>query len=145
MATYKSEEVTLHTSAENVFGKLSNLENLSELIKKAPADQIPADKMELLNQVKSTADTISFPGGPVGQVVLRRTEALEPTLIRMEGQGTPVPMSVSLHISPILPEECKICVEIDLQIPAMLKPMVNGPMKNMTEQFAQMFRAINFA
>ena len=42
-------------------------------------------------------------------------------------------------------ENCSANVEIDLQIPAMLKPMVNGPMKKMTTEFANMLRAVPFS
>lgn len=144
MATYKSEEITLSSPAENVFLKLDNLEGLGEMIKNAPADQIPADKKEMLEQIAVTRDTISFPAGPMGAITLQKTESINPTLIKLEGMGTPVPMSLSLHILPLGEESCAATIEIDLQIPAMLKPMVNGPLKKMTEEFARMLRAVPF-
>ena len=142
MATYKSETVGLAYPAETVFGKLSDLEGLGNVIKNIPEDKVPADQRAMLGQVTVTPDTITFPGGPVGNITLRIDDLNSPTLISLAGQGTPVPLSLAMHITPLTPDTCEAYVEIDLQIPAMLKPMVNGPMQKMTEQFAQMLRQV---
>lgn len=145
MATYRSEDVTLGASADKVFDKLDNLQGLGEMIQNAPADQIPADKRDMLEKITVTTDTISFPAGPMGAITLRKTQSQAPSLIRLEGEGTPVPMSLSLHIVPMGEAACSAQVEIDLQIPAMLKPMVNGPLQKMTVEFANMLRAVPFS
>ncbi len=145
MATYKSEVVSLAYPAETVFGKLSNLEGFGGILKNVPADKVPADQLAMLEQVRVTPDTISFPAGPAGEVTLKVAETDAPNLIRMEGFGTPVPMSLTLHITPLTPETCESYVQIDIQIPAMLKPMVNGPLQKMADQFAQMLRQVPMA
>lgn len=145
MASYRSEEVTLGAPAERVFEKLDNLQGLGDMIKNAPADQIPDDKRRMLEQITVTPDTISFPAGPMGAMTLRKTQSVAPTLLRLEGEGTPVPMSLTLNIIPMGEETSSASVEIDLQIPAMLKPMVNGPMQKMTTEFANMLRAVPFS
>ena len=145
MATYKSATVGLSYPADTVFGKLSNLEGLGSMLRDVPADQVPADQLAMLEQVKVTPDTISFPAGPAGDITLRLSETVAPTLIRMEGYGTPVPMSLALHITPLTPETCECLVQIDIQIPAMLKPMVSGPLQKMADQFAQMLRQVPMA
>lgn len=144
MATYRSEDVTLGAPAETVFLKLDNLQGLGEMIKNAPAEQISADKRDMLEQIEVSADRISFPAGPMGAITLRKTHSVNPSLIRLEGEGTPVPMSLSLHIVPMGEVASTASVEIDIQIPAMLKPMVNGPLNKMTSEFANMLRAIPF-
>lgn len=145
MATYKSEVVSLAYPAETVFGKLSNLEGFGGILKNVPADKVPADQLAMLEQVRVTPNTISFPAGPAGEVTLKVAETDAPNLIRMEGFGTPVPMSLTLHITPLTPETCESYVQIDIQIPAMLKPMVNGPLQKMADQFAQMLRQVPMA
>ena len=132
-------------SAETVFGKVTNLEGLADLIKQAPADQIPADQKQMLDQIRVTSDTISFPAGPAGEVTLRKVNEVAPTLVELSGEGTPVPVKLSLHITPLTPETCEAQVVFDIQIPAMLKPMVNGPMQKMCDQFSAMLRQIPFA
>lgn len=144
MATYKSDEVTLHASAESVYSKLSDMSKFGDMLKGAPADALDADKRALLDQVEISGDTISFPAGPAGKVTLRKAEAIEPTLIRLEGVGTPVPMAMSLHITPVLADECRAEVSIDIEVPAMLKPMISGPMKKMVSQIAVMLPQIQY-
>lgn len=142
MATYKSETVELGYSAEKVFDKLSNLQGLGELIKNIPEDKVPADQRVMLEQVAVTPDSISFPAGPVGSITLQLMETVRPTLIKLEGQGTPVPLGLSMHIIPLGEDRCQAYVQVDIQIPAMLKPMVSGPLQKMVDQFSQMLRQL---
>lgn len=145
MATYKSEETTIPQPAEKVYSRISNLEGLGEMIKNVPEDKIDAEKRAMLEQVRVSADTISFPAGPAGEVTLKLVEAVEPSLLRMEGVGTPVPISLSMFLTPIAADMCTARVEIDIKIPAMLKPMVSGPLQKMVDQFAQMLRNLPYA
>lgn len=126
--------------ASTVFEKYSDLEGLGELLKNVPEGYASADQMQMLYKIRVTSDTIVIPGGPVGEITLRVVERQAPTLIRLEGVGTPVPLGMSLHIVPLTPETCETYVQIDLQIPAIMKPMVNGPMQKMVDQFGQMMR-----
>ena len=126
--------------ASTVFEKYSDLEGLGELLKNVPEGYASADQMQMLSKIRVTSDTIVIPGGPVGEITLRVVERQAPTLIRLEGVGTPVPLGMSLHNVPLTPETCETYVQIDLQIPAIMKPMVNGPMQKMVDQFGQMMR-----
>ncbi len=144
MAKYKREKVTLLASADKVYGKLSNLEGLGSLLKQVPMDQVPEDQRGMLEQVKVTPDTISFPAGPVGELTLAVSEKVEPTLIRLEGRGTPVPMSLSMHITPLTPETCEAEVEVEVKIPMVLVPMIGGTLQKMADQFGQMLRQTPF-
>ena len=144
MAEYKSAETPVKASADAVFNKLSNLEGLKDLLSRVPEEQVPADPRDLFNQFQITPDTISFPAGPVGNLTLQLTETVKPTFIKLEGAGTPVPMALILHIYPSTEVSCSVQVEIDLQIPAMLKPMVSGPINKMVSQFADMLRNLPF-
>ena len=144
MAEYKSAETPVKASADAVFNKLSNLEGLKDLLSRVPEEQVPADQRDLFNQIQITPDTISFPAGPVGNLTLQLTETVKPTFIKLEGAGTPVPMALILHIYPSPEVSCSVQVEIDLQIPAMLKPMVSGPINKMVSQFADMLRNLPF-
>lgn len=144
MATYKSDEVTLKSSAQSVFDRLTNLDSLRGLLDKVPADQIPADKKELFDSVRISGDTIELPGGPVGSIKLKMVEKTAPSRIRLIGEGTPVPLSLQVNISPVDDATCRVMAQVDLDIPAMLRPMISGPMQKMTDQFSQVLRSIPF-
>lgn len=145
MAKYKSEEVLLKASAQKVFDKLSDFESLRGLLGQIPEDQIPADKKEMFDNIHLTSDSIELPGGPVGNIRLRVVEKTAPTSIKLKGEGTPVPLSLQLNIIPIDEATCRAAAQVDLEIPAMLRPMIAGPMQKMTEQFAQVLHSIPFA
>lgn len=145
MATYKSDNVSLAYPAETVFAKLSNLEGLGELLKNIPEDQIPADQRQKLDEVRVTPTSISFPGGPAGDITLVLSKVENPSLIVLDGVGTPVPMNLTLNITPLTPDTCEAQVVIDIKIPAMLKPMVNGPLQKMADQFGLMLRQVPMA
>lgn len=144
MANYKSDIVTLGASAEKVYAKLSNLEGLGDLLKKVDLEQVPADQRGMLEQVSVTPDTISFPAGPVGELTLAVVEKVDPVLIRLEGRGTPVPVGLAMHITPLTAETCEAQVEIDVKIPMMLVPMIGGTLQKMADQFGNMLRQIPF-
>lgn len=145
MAIFKSGEVSLHAPADTVFTKLSNLENLRSLLDKVPADQIPDDKRQMFESITITPDTITVPGGPVGALTFRVKERISPSLIKLEGEGAPVALNLLMHIEPAGAEYSRAQVEIDIAIPAMLKPMVSGPLQQMADQFSQVLKAIPFS
>ncbi len=144
MATYRSEEITLKGSADKVFARLSNLEGLKELLTRVPEDQIPEDKRQMFDNIEITADSITIPGGPTGPIKLKKAREVEPTLIRLEGEGTPVPVSLQIDITPVDDSQSLGVIEFELGIPAMLKPMVNGPLNKMTAETAKMLSMLNF-
>ena len=145
MATYKSAKIGIPYPADVVFNKLSNLEGLGDLIANVPEDKIPEQQREMLKQVSVSADSICFPAGPAGTLTLQLDQVKSPTLILLKGVGAPVPMSLSMNIIPVNDGACEFFVQIDIQIPMMLKPMVNGPLQSMVDQFANMIRQIPFA
>ncbi|MCH5214407.1 MAG: SRPBCC family protein [Muribaculaceae bacterium] len=144
MTTIKSDKATVSAPAEKVFDKLSNLENLKSLLEAVPRDKIPEDKREMMDKLQITADTISIPAGPVGEIRLRVTDRLPHSLIRLAGEGAPVPMDMQLEIEPDGADKCEVQVAVNLEIPAMLKPMVSGPLKKIANQFVQVLSAIPF-
>ena len=145
MATYKSDEVALKASAESVFSRLSDFESLKSLLDKVPADQIPADKKDMFDSIRLTQDSIELPGGPVGSIRLKVVERTAPSRITLKGEGTPVPLQLKLDIRPENEVSCRAQATVDLEIPAMLRPMISGPMQKMTEQFASVLRSIPFS
>lgn len=145
MANYKSSEITIPAAADIVYNKLSNLENLKSVLSNVPADKIPADQREMFDKVEITSDSISVPGGPIGALTFRVTEKKEPSLIRLEAEGSPLPLGIVMHISENDANSSKGYVEIDIDIPLMLKPMIGGQVQKMADQFAQMLQLIPFA
>lgn len=145
MTSYSSPEVTLPASAEQVFDRLSNLQNLQGLLDKVPADKIPEDKRQMFENIIITPDSIQIPGGPMGNLTFKVSEKLKPSLISLNGEGVPVKMSVDLHISPLSESSSQAKVVFNIDIPALLKPMIGGQIQKIANQFGDVLGAIPFA
>lgn len=143
MAEYKSQPVSLGKSAEEVYDKLTDMQGLAQAITNVPMDQVPEDKRDMLKQVRVDENSIEVPGGPVGSIVLEKSDCTRPVYVSFEGKGTPVPLTLSAHIQSTSADTCEVTVEVDIKIPAMLKPMINGPMNDLVKQVADSLRAIS--
>lgn len=145
MSVYSSGNVVLNAPATSVFDKLSNLENLRSLLDKVPADKVPEDKRQMFENIKITPDTIEVPGGPMGNLVFRVTERIAPSMIKLKGEGIPIEMALVLHVTPVTETTSSANVDIDINIPAMLKPMVGGQIQKIANQFGDVLGAIPFS
>lgn len=145
MAIYSSGDINLNASAEAVYNKLSNLENLKGLLDKVPADKVPADKRQMFENIQITPDTIEVPGGPMGSLTFRVVERVAPSHVKLVGEGIPIEMALILNVSPVSDNSSKANVDIDINIPAMLKPMVGGQIQKIANQFGDVLGAIPFA
>ncbi len=76
----------------------------------------------------------------MGALTLRAAERRAPELIRFEGENTPVPMSLEINIKALGDNLCEAQVKVDVDIPMMLRPMVNGPLQKMVNQFGELLR-----
>ena len=144
MAQYNSGEVRLGASAEKVYSKLSDLENLRSLLENVPVDKIPEDKRGLFESIVLTSDSISVPAGPVGALTFRVKEKREPSYIRLDAENSPMPMSLAMNLTSDGADACLAKVDIDIAIPPMLKPMIGGQLQKMADQFGQVLQAIPF-
>lgn len=144
MATYKSETKRVAASAQQVYSKLSDLENLRAVIDNIPEDRIPADKRQMLEQIRITSDSISLPAGPVGEIKLQVSKLDPFSRIELTGIGTPVPLTLGVRISDEGSEESSVQVVLDIEIPMMLKPMVGGTLQKMVDEFASVMTAVRY-
>jgi len=141
---FKSREAVIQAPVEKVYERFSNPENLRSIIDNAPADRIPADKLEQLKNVKITPDSITLPGGPTGAVTLRLDHCVEPSLIRLKAADVPIDIALELHLAPAGPDTTNAQAVIVADIPMMLRPMVKGPLQQVADKVAELFTAIPF-
>lgn len=144
MTTIKSDRTPIAASAEKVYDKLSNLDNLKPLLERVPKDQIPEDKREMFEKLVITSDSIKIPAGPVGEITLMITDLMPYSLIQLTGEGSPIPLTMQMEINSTGHDSCEVQVGVGIEVPAMLRPMISGPLKKIVDQFAQVLRAIPF-
>ena len=80
----------------------------------------------------------------MGNLVFRVTEKEAPKMIRLEGEGLPIKMSLVMNVRPISETTSAAKVDIDIDIPAMLKPMIGGQIQKMASQFGDVLGSIPF-
>lgn len=146
MAEYKSNAVVLQGNAEQVYDKLSDLGALKTLLDTLPTDNIPEDKREMFSSIVVTEDSITIPTGqgPIPELTLRREGCERPSLVRLAGEGMPVPLFLSLALNPVDAESCEGVVTVDVGVPAMLKPMIAGPMNKLISQISSFLPQLDF-
>lgn len=144
MAVFKSKTVAVAAPATAVYDKLSDLESLRSLMQDIPVSAVPDDQRQMLEAVRVTPDTITFPAGPVGELTMRMTRKERPTLIRLDGEGAPVAMHMQLEIAEVSSDASEAAVSIDIAIPAMLKPMIGGTLQKMADQFADVIGQLKY-
>jgi carbon monoxide dehydrogenase subunit G len=144
MAKFSSERLPVEASAETVYNKLSNLDNLRSLIANVPVDALPEDKRKMMESIAITSDSITVPAGPVGEIKLKMDRCESPRFISMNGEGTPVEVKIELEIEGQGEGRCMVSDSIDVAIPAMLKPMVSGPLQQAVDQFIKIIAAIPY-
>jgi len=120
MATYNGKPVAVEHTGTEIAEKFSDLRIFEEKINTLPAEQ--RDKLKGLTFEK---DAISFDVNMVGRVTFRMQE-LGSERIKMQSEGTPMPLTLSLEMKPLAGQSTQITPTADLDIPFMLKAMV-GP------------------
>ena len=123
-------------SQEQVYGKLSDLNNLE-----AVKDRIPTDKVQ---DLQFDADTVSFSVSPVGRLSLRIVNREAPKCIKFEAVNSPLPFNLWIQLLPVTENECKMKLTIKAEINMFLKCMVSKPMQDGLEKLADMLAIIPY-
>lgn len=123
-------------SQEQVYGKLSDLNNLE-----AVKDRIPTDKVQ---DLQFDADTVSFSVLPVGRLSLRIVNREAPKCIKFEAVNSPLPFNLWIQLLPVTENECKMKLTIKAEINMFLKGMVSKPMQDGLEKLADMLAIIPY-
>ena len=123
-------------SQEQVYGKLSDLNNLE-----AVKDRIPTDKVQ---DLQFDSDTVSFSVSPVGRLSLRIVNREAPKCIKFEAVNSPLPFNLWIQLLPVTENECKMKLTIKAEINMFLKGMVSKPMQDGLEKLADMLAIIPY-
>ena len=134
MAEYKSKPFVLDTPAQNVAEKFSDFTRLQEYI-----DRLPESEREKVGDVAFTTDSIVMKTKQVGEITLKVVERT-PRRIALMAVGSPVPMNLAIDITPLEGDRSEIVSSMNVDIPAMLKPMVGGTLQKAVYQFGELMK-----
>ena len=153
MAKYESQIKQVPFTQSTVYAKISDLTNLA-VIKERFDDpsvqaKIPADKVEeirkAVNQMEFTTDTVSAPAGPIGgnisvQIVDREPEKC----VKFASTQSPVSFKLWVQVLPISDTSCKMKVTIDADLNFFMKQVLDKPLSQGVNKFADILAMIPY-
>lgn len=134
MAKYSGKSVVVARPICELYDKLSNLSSFQQRI-----DELPEEAKAKLGEVRFTENKIIINAPGVGEITFAIAECVAPTLIRLTAENSPVPFNILMNFKEVSTEETEVRTDLDVDIPAMLRPLVGGKMQEAADKFSEMF------
>lgn len=156
MSDYVSEVKTVYAPQKAVYDKISDLSHLSALkerladpaAKEQISSQFGEDKtlaaMQYINKVTFTQDTVEVGDTPVGSLKLQIVEREEPKCVKLEGVGTPVPLTVWVQIVDRGEQESALRVTLRAELNFFMRQIVGKHLQQAADGLAEMLSKINY-
>ena len=152
MAKYESQIKQVPYSQSAVYSKVSDLTHLAAIKERINdpkvQEQIPADKLEevkkSLEQMECTTDTLSTPVGPIGKISVQIIERKREECVKCASTNSPVSFKLWIQILPTSETTSKIKVTIDADINFFMKQVLDKPLKQGVDKFADMLAMIPY-
>ena len=124
MSNFKSPEVKVNLSAEMLYAKLSNLNNLKDIL--------PPE----ISDFQSTQDSCSFKMGGMPKITLVIAEKTPFSKIVLQAENSQIPFSLECNISQN-GENCKALLEVNAELNMMMRMMLEQPLTNFLNAIAK--------
>lgn len=79
----------------------------------------------------------------VGEIRFDVVERQEPSRVVFAAANQPVPLKLALDLAEETPESTRVVSTIDVEIPAMLRPLVGGKMQEAADRFTDLIKQLN--
>ena len=119
-----------------VYDMLSNLENISKVV-----DRIPADKIK---HISFDRDHVSMSVDPVGAIKLAVCDREEPKCIKFQTEKSPVPFYVWIQMLPVTDTTSKMKITAEADLNPFIKSLVQKPLQDGVEQIANGLSQIQY-
>ncbi|MDE6270998.1 MAG: hypothetical protein K2M12_09130 [Muribaculaceae bacterium] len=132
MATYKAKPINIAKSADFIADQFADLTRLQSAL-----DNLPEEEKAKVGDVKFTTDAIVMQTPQVGEIKFVVKER-SPRRVAFEAGGLPMPVVMAVDLNPQTSESTEATATLDIEIPAMLKPMVGGTMQKAVDKFSEL-------
>ena len=136
MTKFESDIKFIPFSQENVYEKLSNLNNLEKV-----KDKLPQDKVKNLT---FDADSVSIEVPPVGNITLQVVEKEPCKCIKFGTTTSPLPFNLWIQLLQVSGNECKMKITIGMELNPFMKTMVQKPLQEGLQKMADMLAMIQY-
>jgi len=161
MTKYESNIKQIAATVEQVYAKLSNLENLRPILDNAQSNEAVKAQMEAAGQdpsqleklkdVRLTADSIAIPAPMVGEISLRIIEREENKTVKFETEQSPISANMWIQVLPtseVITAEglpgTKMRLTLKADLNPMLKMMIGNKLEQGIDKFADMLAMLPY-
>ncbi|WP_308272327.1 SRPBCC family protein [Prevotella sp.] len=149
MTTFESSIRQIPFPQQNVYDKLSDLNNLQKLKERYAMmkDTMPEEarkQAEKIQDLEFDQDSLSVNVPPVGSIKLRVVNREEPKCIKFETEQSPIPFNFWIQLLPVTSTTCKMKLTIKAELNIFIKQMVKKPLQEGIEKIADVLQMIQY-
>lgn len=141
MVQFESNIKYIPYCQERVYGKLSDLNNLSALNDRM--DQVKEKLEGKLEDISFDQDSVTLTIQGI-KITLRIIERDPCKLIKFESDKSPIPLKLWIQLLPVSAEQAKMKVTLGAEVNMFMKAMVSKPMQEGVEKLADMLSMIAY-
>jgi len=139
VTTYSSKPATLDMPVETVYKHISDIAAYQEKI-----NGLPDEIKQKIGNVTFADDKITIKGAPMGDIELVVSERVENKRMALNAMNSPVPIIMSINLDEQGTGKTQVVTSIDVEMPAILKPMVGPKLQEAAEKFGDMIKNLAF-
>lgn len=138
MSKYSSKAITVAKPVGELYSHISHMSALQQRL-----EQLPAEQLAMVGEVKFTDDSVTINAPQVGEIRFDVVERVEPSHIMFRAANMPVAMSLAVDLKAVSDDSTEVTSTIDVEIPAMLRPLVGGKMQEAADRFTDLIAQLN--
>lgn len=138
MSRYSSKQACVSMPIAQLYERLSHLGHMQ-----AQLDKLPQDQLARIGEVRFDDNYVSINAPQVGEIRFEIVERTEPTRVVFAAANMPVPLKLSVELAEMSQSETGVTSSIDVEIPAMLRPLVGGKMQEAADRFTDLIKQLN--
>ncbi len=138
MAKYSGKPATIALPVQQVYERYSNLSGFEEKF-----NSLPEDQRSKIGEIAFEPDAITIKTPQVGEIKFQVVERIAPNKIVFGSPSSPVPMSLVLDLKEIDANTTEALTTIDVEIPAMLRPLIGGKLQEAADKFSEMMAQLS--
>ncbi len=138
MATYKSASQLVERPAEELFDRFSDLSRLQGAL-----DGLSEEQRKQVGDVKFSADSIRIVTPQVGEIAFEVTRRERPLKVVFGTKSSPVPLTMEIDIKPASETASEVQTLINVEIPAMLRPIIGPQMQKAADKFGELMAGLS--
>ncbi|MBQ9073292.1 MAG: hypothetical protein IJY30_02355 [Muribaculaceae bacterium] len=137
MAKYSSKPASVSAPVGDVYKSLTNIEAFQQRL-----DSIPEEQRKQIGDIKFTNDSITLNTPQVGELQFVVVERKENERLVFSAAKSPIPLTLAVNLNAKNETETEITSVIDVEIPAMLRPLIGGKLQEAADKFSELILTI---